>query len=693
MMRFLLPGALALFIFISFSAQAQDIKYCGQTEETEKIFQRFPHLRADAERANRQLEEEGAVYRSSGGDDQLLIIPVVFHIIHDNGPENISDEQVYSAMEVLNRDFRLLNEDVADVVDAFEDLPSDIHIEFRLAKRDPQGNCTKGINRIESSLTYQGDDQMKSLIFWPREMYMNVWVCADAGGAAGYTFLPGSVDNPWMEDEDGIVLLHDYTGDMGTSNVFRSRTLTHEVGHWLNLMHPWGPTNNPGLASNCDTDDGVADTPLTVGWTSCILDGESCGSLDNVQNYMDYSYCSRMFTPGQRSRMRTAAFSNVADRNDLWSEQNLEATGVFEESVLCAAEFDADRVVICAGDSVQMNDYSYHNISEWSWNFGTFTIEGSNEEEHRNPMVTFDEPGIYSVTLTVSDGFESVSATRNDYIRVLPSDALEDPFTDSFEDGLDENEWFIFNEHDNVTWEETSVTAYTGNSCIRIRNRNNNVEMSNDELTSSTMDLTDALYATVSYRWSYCNLPDETDDRIKVSVSKDCGETWALRKVHRGFTDLPTAEPQNSPFVPSGLNEWAENTIVVDNPDFLVDGFRVKFDFEGRGGNHVYMDDINIDVVYETDLSVNDIASNFRYSIAPNPAEQNALLRYYLSAAAEVNFTLLDMTGRQVLQLFEGRSSTGENNIQINRNGLASGVYLLRMQIGDHAVTERFVLR
>lgn len=691
MLRIILMGMCALTL--SISAHAQDVKYCGQVEETEKIFQRFPQLRVHAEQANQQLVEEEVAYRSSGGDDQLLIIPIVFHIIHDNGPENISDEQIYSAMEVLNRDFRLLNEDVGDVVDEFQDLPSDITIEFRLAKRDPNGVCTKGINRIESSLTYQGDSQMKSLIFWPREMYMNVWVCADAGGAAGYTFLPSSVDNPWMEDEDGIVLLHDYTGDMGTSNVFRSRTLTHEVGHWLNLSHPWGPTNSPGVIANCDTDDGVDDTPLTVGWTSCILDGESCGSIDNVQNYMDYSYCSRMFTPGQRSRMRTAAFSSIAERNNLWSEQNLEDTGVFEESVLCQADFNAERVVICAGDSIQLNDYSYHNIAEWSWDFGSFTVEGSDEEEHKNPTVAFEEPGTYSVTLTVSDGTESVSATKNNYIRVLPSDALEDPFVDSFEDGINENEWFIYNEHDNVTWEETSITAYTGSSCIRIRNRNNAVEMSNDELTSSTIDLTNAVYATVSYRWAYCNLPDDTDDRIKVSVSKDCGDSWALRKVHRGFTDLPTADPQNAPFVPSGPDEWAENTIIIDNPDFLVDGFRVKFDFEGRGGNHVYMDDINIDVVYEVDLSVNDIASNFTYSISPNPADQNAQLRYYLPANTDVNFALLDMTGRQVQQLFEGSASKGENTIQINRNHLASGVYLLRMHIGDYATTERFVLR
>lgn len=685
---------LALSVVLATTVNSQDIKYCGQTEQTQRIFERFPHLRSEVNATAEALDAREALFRQGGDNNQTLIIPVVFHIIHDNGPENISDEQVYSAMEVLNRDFRLLNDDVSDVVEEFENLPADINIEFRLAKRDPNGNCTKGINRIQSPLTNEGGSQMKSLIYWPRQNYMNVWVCADAGGAAGYTFLPSSVDNPWMEDEDGIVLLHDYTGDMGTSNVFRSRTLTHEVGHWLNLMHPWGPTNNPGVDDNCQFDDNVDDTPLTVGWTSCILNGESCGSLDNVQNYMDYSYCTRMFTAGQKIRMRNAAFSNVADRSNLWSEDNLEATGVFEEDILCQAAFNAERRVICAGDSIQLVDDSFHNVSMWDWDFGNFSVEGEDPEVYSAPYVTFDEPGTYSVTLTVSDGEATVSETKEDYIRVLPADELEDPFVESFENGFDEEDtWFVWNEHDNVTWELTSSASFTGSSCVRIRNRNNTAELSNDELTSSTMDLTNAVYATISYKWAYVNRPDETDDRLKVSVTKDCGETWTLRKVHRGFTDLPTAEPQNAPFVPDGPSEWAENSFVVDNPDFFVDGFRVKFDFEGRGGNHMYLDDINIDVVTQTDLSVASLNDVFTYSIAPNPADQNAQLRYFLPYSETARISLFDMTGREVDVLFEGQAPKGENIQNIHRNGLAGGIYVIRMQVGESIFTERFVLK
>ena len=103
----------------------------------------------------------------------------------------------------------------------------------------------------------------------------------------------------------------------------------------------------------------MEDTPNTIGWTSCDLEGSTCGSLDNVQNYMDYSYCGRMFTLGQKERMRAAALSPVSQRNQLSTTANLQATGVAGEDILCEAAFDVDRKTICLGDSVRFTDASF----------------------------------------------------------------------------------------------------------------------------------------------------------------------------------------------------------------------------------------------------------------------------------------------------------------------------------------------
>ena len=136
-------------------------------------------------------------------------------MIHYNGPENISEEQVLSGIEVMNADFRKLNSDIDDVIDDFSNVASDTEIEFRLAQIDPNGNCHTGINRIVSPLTYVGDGDVKDLIQWPRNSYLNIWVVENANGAAGYSLYPSSVNGNQGAGNDGIVVAHDYTGNMG----------------------------------------------------------------------------------------------------------------------------------------------------------------------------------------------------------------------------------------------------------------------------------------------------------------------------------------------------------------------------------------------------------------------------------------------------------------------------------------------
>ncbi len=174
------------------------------------------------------------------------IIPVVFHVIHEGGPENISDAQIEDAMFVLNRDFSLRNADTSEIKSDFRSLLSDSDIEFRLAKRDPLGVPTTGINRYFDTATNLADDGVKSGRMWPREKYLNVFVVkTTANGSGGYTYLPGVSANI-----DAIIVLYDGIGRIGASSEARSRTLTHECGHWLNLLHTWGDTNQPGVSVN-----------------------------------------------------------------------------------------------------------------------------------------------------------------------------------------------------------------------------------------------------------------------------------------------------------------------------------------------------------------------------------------------------------------------------------------------------------
>jgi hypothetical protein len=320
-----------VFSFIlATSATGQLIEPCGTHHIQNKLMDMYPEMKAEKEEFNRY-----AAGFTNNGSRELKIIPIVFHIIHTYGSENISREQVEDAVRILNEDYKLLNSDQEDVIPAFQSRIGNTQFEFRLAKKDPNGNCTDGITRTFSELTFNGNDNVKEqLISWPRNKYLNIWVVDnvvtdDGTQVGGYAYQPSGFINPTV---DGIIVTHTQLGSIGTSggSNFASRTLTHEVGHWFNLDHTWGGSNSPGLASNCNDDDSVNDTPNCIGVANqtCNLNQSTCGELDNVQNFMDYSTCAIMFTQGQSNRMIAAANSNTGQRSNLWSASNLNSTGV-----------------------------------------------------------------------------------------------------------------------------------------------------------------------------------------------------------------------------------------------------------------------------------------------------------------------------------------------------------------------------
>jgi len=675
---------LLVAILLTIPSNGQDIPKCRTYDALDMLFLKYPHLRDRIHDDERELEDytEDYVANRAGGDEETYVVPVVFHIFHENGVENISDAQVYNSLEILNRDFAMQNEDIEDVVSEFTDVVSgDIKIEFKLAKLDPDGNCTNGILRIESDETNEGGEDMKDESRWPRDMYLNIWVCAYAQGAAGYSYLPASVNSGGFGvQNDGIVLLHDYTGSIGTSNAQRSRTLTHEVGHWLNLRHPWGGTNSPAEADNCFDDDNVEDTPLTIGWQACNLSGESCGSLDNVQNYMEYSYCTRMFTAGQKNRMRAALTSITADRNELWTEENLAATGVLLESALCQAVFTASTSSACEGDFIQFEDFSYNNPTEWIWDFG----DGTTLEGEANPMHVYTEAGVYDVTLTVGNGEDEVSSTSLGLVTILDDSAINIPLEEGFENYANEADengvWTILEEVGTFGWDAYDNTSYSGEQCLRIRNHSNFDLFDEDELVSSTFDFTGASEIVISYKWAFAQKIEETDDRLRIYISNDCGETWSQKKLHRGFTDLPTVEPQSFQFIPNGQSEWSGNTIIIDDEDYFSPSFRVKFRFQNFGGGNIYLDDINIGT--EESLSIDESTILNAVNLFPNPSNGSATLDLGTESRGELRLNILDTIGRLVgSQILINRVSV------IDYPKLSAGIYII--EISDGIIRKR----
>jgi PKD repeat protein len=655
--------------------------------ELQRHLDNNPGALEDALAAKAQLDAHTASFTRERGGGDAYVISVVFHIIHDNGPENISDAQVYDAMRILNEDFNKQNPDWPNVNPAFLDLVGDVGIEFRLARKDPQGNCTNGITRTQSVETNVGDFDMTQLIQWPRNRYMNVWVCAYASGAAGYTYYPMWLDG-WPQ-ADGMVVQHSYVGSIGTGSAIRSRVITHEVGHWLNLMHCWGDSNSPGSNDNCFMDDEVEDTPLTRGWTSCVLSGSSCGTgPDNVENYMEYSYCDKMFTHGQGDRMIASLTSPIAQRNQLWQPSTLALTGVAGTPELCEARYSTSADLLCAGGAVQFTDVSFHGVQDRTWTFGGGDPATSTDAA---PLVSYTVPGVHPVQLTVSDGSTTLSTTGT--ITVLASPGAMVPVSEGFEtyDTLGDAPWSVVDHSGDGGFELTTAAAYGGSKSVRLLNGFNTVGQ-RDELLSHTLDMSDASSIRISFRHAYAQRNTANDDRMRIYVSADCGETWFLRKQLRGLTDLNTGGVVSGSFVPSGPDQWGYTEIVNVGSTFHSGTFRLRFEFQSDGGNNLYLDDININ---GAPVGMEDAAMDGApaLSVYPNPAGGQAWAEVRSAVACTVRLELFDAMGRLAATVQGATHAGGTQRLELPVEGLDAGTYLLRAWLPDGMVVVRVVLQ
>lgn len=256
------------------------------------------------------------------------LIPTVVHVIHQGGPENISDAQVHSQLDVLNADFRRRNADTVNTRPIFRPVAADMDIEFCLATRDPQGLTTAGIHRVLTTET--SSTALIATYGWDAQRYMNLYVMPSGNCFASF---------PWEPvEQQGIFITHGRFGTLGTVGTEEfaewaryGRSGTHEVGHYLGLLHTFSFIGDLDL---CFSGDSVCDTPPTdMRWMigTCLdqslnTNNEVPDLPDQVENYMDYNIdsCANMFTLGQRERVmeRIAAF-----RATLVSAENLAFTG------------------------------------------------------------------------------------------------------------------------------------------------------------------------------------------------------------------------------------------------------------------------------------------------------------------------------------------------------------------------------
>ncbi|MBF4465538.1 M43 family zinc metalloprotease [Flavobacterium sp. LC2016-12] len=353
---------LLLFTIVKMSAQGLP---CRTTEENAKVYRSNPNSLKEKKEFD-AFTKKFALQRKSKTSKEAAVtytIPVVFHIYGDvQSGKTITYEKIVNHLAQLNDDFNGLNADYQTVEPFFQARRGTLKVQFKLAKKDPNGGCTTGVVFHLAKNGYGnggGYDDQIAADAWDNTKYMNVYIQNDLYNEgvfnnSGVAWYPNS--DMTASNTARVVFNGAYLYDNSYSKEF-SATLTHEFGHFMNLIHTF--------EGGCSGTDEVDDTPAEDGLhTLACTPGTNCtGDKVNFENYMGYNGaqgCYKMYTQGQIDRM-LAALQHPA-RITLWQPQNLIDTGVnsiesslvagtttFKETLVNDGAFDSASVVTIGG--------------------------------------------------------------------------------------------------------------------------------------------------------------------------------------------------------------------------------------------------------------------------------------------------------------------------------------------------------
>ena len=574
-----------------------------------------------------------------------------------------------------------------------------------MVTKDPKGNCTDGITRTVSHLTNGGDEDAKQLINWDRTKYLNIWIVKSIGRGAeilGYAVPPTANAN--SKKGDGVIMLSSMVGSIGTANTkYMGRTLTHEVGHWLGLWHPFQDAE-PDI-SDCGTSDCsrsgdyICDTPPVFSASfGCNTSKNSCNNdspdqLDQIENFMDYAdgKCTNMFTLEQRKRM-WLYLDNFTTNGRGTNKSAVNVTGA-NISNPCApiADFHVvdKKTITCAGSTIDFINMSWNGeILDQLWTFEGGTPSSST---FNNPKVTYNTPGRYKVTLKVTNALGNSEITKTEFIDVREKVAnLASPFIETFESPFSEFTW-TREKSGPYGWSRKDNVGYDGGFANVCTIDENTTEGRTFTMYSPNFDLSlhKDLSPMLSFRTAYSmRKSGNAGERLLVYGSDDCGETWRTLKSIVGITTLTSTGSNIPDWKPSSTSDWKLQTVELAKGGFENStSLLLKFEITSYSGNSVYIDDINVD---RNVLSTRDLQDlNKSVSLAPNPSAGSFDIRMF-NFYGPIHIEITDILGQkiQTLEVVNNSETITTKNIIITN----SGVYFVHVRNAREKFTKQIIV-
>lgn len=649
-------GLFTILFFLALSVvgiaqpRPQTIERCGTTKY-ETLQQQLNPNRERNQQFENWIQEKLTTKRFGNqrteGTQSIYTIPVVVHVIHNGeaigSGTNLSENQILSQINAMNKDFQRLNLDAANTPTEFQSVAGSFDIEFVLAKQDPFGAPTTGINRVQGTKTVwtiNDNATFKALSYWPAEDYLNIWVINIPSylGFAQFpvSSLPGLEDSPNDRLTDGVVIDYTVFGSnfegFGTFSLDakynRGRTCTHEVGHFFGLKHIWGDDG-----SACTGTDHVDDTPNQGGnYVGQCPSGirTTCSSSDMYMNYMDYTddACMNLYTQGQVARM-TVVLENSPRRFSLLNSNGANDPPPLAND-LAITLINSPTITICGGTFtptisvqnigtttvnttrlrlkvngaiVETKDFSpnLNNLATTTFSFNPVTqnsgtvnyefevllVNGVADQRPENSLLAITTSVPTSTSLPVSEVFNSIPIT-----------------------------WNIYNPDDGIRW---NLRPIGSNNAMYVNCYDYENEGAIDRLITPVMDLTTATTAVLRFDRAYALFNSSSPERLRVLVSTACdfSNTFTELLSLEGSA-LATAPSTTSSFVPTSASHWQNSVISLQS--FIGNKIQIAFEVTNAYGNNVYLDNVVISTDNSLDLAILTIESPGPVTCVEQPA-------------------------------------------------------------------------
>ncbi len=677
----------------------------GKIRQTDAQFEQWLNTRARSFLRQQQARQQTGPYR----------IPVVVHVIHNGEPigtgTNLSEEQILSQIEVINKDFNRLNNDRFSTPAEFAAVAGSMDIEFVLALRDPFGLPTSGIVRVNGGRTSWSvslESEFKALSYWPSDQYLNIWVLNLSGGFVGYAQFPVS-DLPGLEEyqdgiaeTDGIVIDYQAFGsvDYGSFDLNpafnKGRTLTHELGHFFGLRHIWGD-------ATCGTDY-VDDTPHQRSETlGCPVHPATttCTATVNkmFQNYLDYTddLCMNLFTIGQVERMQLILENpEIPRRNSLLTSPGLLPPDCSEPNVAIIDQLKPGAVTCNPQPEVRIRirSLSCETITSLQTSFRTSSADpvfrthtalnlpsGGTTELNVGSLPL--QPGINDIEVAVTEINDTpVSASANN---VYTTRILLDTSTDRIplREQFNTLTWPVINPSYGTEW-SLSETNFSQSASFRAFDATDGPNES--WLATPVLDFSHTDKASMFFDLSYAY--NGTDnDRLRILVSPDCGDTYVPLSPPFDRSGLSLANTLSATlWLPENEYQWNRRNFINLNTLAGLATARIAFVLTNRQGNNLYIDNVEF---YLSDDPNPLLLSGGPFAVYwNNPNEVR--VTFNLEERTPVFIEILDMTARRIAsaQLNDVLNQT----YTITTGTAGEGLYLFRAHIHGKRYAVKFFI-